>query len=356
MLPGLQSWFSGDDLLNIHYAWSRPFSDLIRAIVLFFSHYSRPMGELTLLTLYSLFGFNPGPFNVFRLVLCIVSVVVLYVAATQLSRSREVGVLAVLLAGFNPALNSAYYDSGMIYDPLAFVFYYSAFALYVFSRREGRMPGLIRTCQIALLYIVALNSKEIAVSLPVALLLYELTVGAQAVKAGGEGLSFPAWLRRYRVVLFTGFLTLIFVIGKNTGSGALSTQAAYHPKFSLSLYLNTYAQYAGQFALVYGDPSATVMGAILLGCISVALLLRNRVLLWASLLNLIAILPIAFIPLRNGFECFVPFAGWGIYGAALLADLRQRLLRGTRVPRVAGQLAVAVALFFLLLRPEQRIM
>ena len=244
----------------------------------------------------------------------------------------------------------------MIYDPLAFFFYYSAFSLYVFSRREGRMPGLIRTCQIVLLYILALNSKEISVSFPVALLLYELTIGARAGNARGLGLSFPALWRRCGVVLFTGLVTLIFVIGKNIGSGALSTEPAYHPSFSLSVYLNTYAQYAGQFALTYGAPTATVMGAILVGCIAVALLLRNRVLLWASLFNLFAILPVVFIPLRDGFECLVPFAGWGIYGAALLADLRQRLLRHTPVPRVAGQLAVAAALFFLVLRPEQRIM
>ncbi len=124
MLRGLRSWFSGDDLLNIHYAWSRPLGDLIRANILFFNHYSRPMGELLLYGLYSAFGLNPGPFNVVRLVICIVNVVVLYVFAAQLARSREVGVLTVMLVGFNAQLFSVYYDSGMFFDALAFLFFW----------------------------------------------------------------------------------------------------------------------------------------------------------------------------------------------------------------------------------------
>ena len=342
MLFGLKSWFSGDDLLNLHYVWSRPVSDLLRGNIFFFNHYQRPMGEAFLYLLYLVFGFNPGPYNVVRLLLCVSNVCILYLAAERLSGSREVEVFTVMLAGFHPQLNSVYYDSGMIFDALAFFFFYSALALYAHYRRDGRMPGAIQSAPIVLLYIAALASKEIAVSFPVALLLYELTIGT------------GRFSRRIRLVLITGFLTLIYVVGKNTGPGSLSAESAYHPEISLAGYIHTYAHYAGEFLRDSGYLPDSWAAFALAGCLALALLLRNRLLIWAALFNLFSILPIAFIPPRNGFAFLVPLAGWGIFGGALMADLLQRLLGYTRSLRIAGQAAVALALFFVVLRPEEK--
>ena len=306
------------------------------------------MGELLLYGLYSAFGFHPEPFNEVRLVICVVNVVVLCVFAAKLARSREVGALTVMLVGFNAQLFSVYYESGMIYDALAFLFFYSGIALYCHYRRAGRMLNPVQGLQVVLLYIAALDSKEIAVSFPVALFLYELTAG--------EIFPIRGLLRKCRVAFVAALVTAIYIIGKNTGSDALSATAAYHPTISLPVYIHTYAYYAGEFILRSGSLPDALMAGTLAGSLALALLLKNRVLVWAALFNLFSVLPIAFIPPRNGFAFFVPLAGWGIYGAALLADLRQRLLRHAPVPRVAGQAGVVLALFFLILLPQERIM
>jgi hypothetical protein len=339
---GLHSWFSSDDLLNTYYCWSHPIRDPIVGNIVFFNHYYRPMGELLLACLYAVFGFNPGPFNIVRLVLCAADVVVLYVFAARLTRSREAGVLSVMLAGFHPVMASLYYDSGMLFDVLAFLFYYAAFGLYLHYRRDGRFPGVLQTVWVLLLYIGALDSKEIAVSFPVGLLLYELVVRRR-----------EPLLRRCLVPLLGGMLTLIYLIGKNTGPDALNLQAAYHPLISLPKYLDTYASYAAQFIL-QPRVSNPVMASALLGCIALALLLRNPILTWASLFNLVAILPIAFIPTRNGFIFFVPLAGWAIYASVLLAEIRDAVILHRGSLRLPAQITLAAALCLVVLRPETR--
>ena len=60
------------------------------------------------------------------------------------------------------------------------------------------------------------------------------------------------------------------------------------------------------------------MAAALAGSIIIALLTRRPVLLWAAIFNLVAILPIAFIPPRLGFAFYVPLAGWAVFLAGLL--------------------------------------
>ena len=322
---GLHSWFSEDDLLNIYYCWSKPFSALLRGNIVFFSHYSRPMGELLLYVLYSAFGFNPAPFNVVRMLLCFASLVVLYLFAERLTGSREAGVLSVMLMGFHPVFNSVYFDSGMFFDLLAFLFYYASLTLYM----EGR-----RNVWATALFLCALNSKEIAVSLPVALLL----------------------LRRYRPAILTGLLTLIYIVGKNTGARPLSANGAYHPQISLNLYLDNYAHYLAQLTFLTDAAVRHFVAVFLIGCIVLALLMRNRVMIGASLFNLVSILPIAFIPPRNGFAFFVPAVGWAIYVSMILAEWRQFVIRRNRNLRLPAQAALAAALVFLMLRPELRVM
>src|ERR1700689_3571982 len=161
--PGLNSWFSEDDLLSLFYCWSRPLGDLLKALVLFWQPYARPLRELVFYILFSAWGFDPFPSNVLRMVLCALNVVVLGLFAGRLARSWEAGVLAVVLAGFHPWLFSLYFDSGMLSDVLTFFFYYAAFVLYLGYRSKDRFPGAPQTVAILVLFVAALDSKEIAV-------------------------------------------------------------------------------------------------------------------------------------------------------------------------------------------------
>ena len=152
--PWSTEWFTEDDFLNIYYArWTQSWAGLVAGNVFFFGHVIRPLPALFNRLLYTVFGFDPAPFNVVRIALCALDVILMYAFASRLSRSREVGVLCVLLAGFHPALYSLYFESGMIYDVGVFLFYYSGLLLYLHWRREGQFLGAWRTAAILLAYI-----------------------------------------------------------------------------------------------------------------------------------------------------------------------------------------------------------
>lgn len=344
---GFGSWFSEDDLLNTYYCWSRPTLDLLRANIFFVNSYPRPAGELIYCGGYALFGFDPVPFNVFRFVLGAANVVLLYVFVSRIARSREAGVIAVLLGGYHPALQQLFVDGGMLYDALAFFFFYSAFAIYIKWREEGHYPDTKQSVGILALNILALNSKEIAVSFPVGLLLYELTIGFSVAPGTWQ---LPTLWRKFRLTMLSGMVTLAFIVGKTTGPNALSALEPYRPVLSISRYLETYSNYASLFLMYVAlDTIRPWLVYVLTGCIVLAALLRNRVLLWASLFNVFAILPIAFITPRTGFAFFVPLAGWVTYLAVLVACLRAKIVSGGPSVRVSSQLAVAATICVLVL-------
>lgn len=340
---GLRSWFSGDDLTNLYYPWSHPVRELIAGNIVFFGHYPRPMGELVYYAMYRAFGFNAAGFNVARLLLCAVDVFVLYFVAKRLSGSRETGAFAVLLGGFHPALLYMYYDTGMIYDALAFLFCYGAFLLYM--RSGNRYLVLVLA-----LYAAALESKEIAVSFPFALLFYELT------RLTPASLSARGMLRQFSGTLIAGMMTVAYIAGRTTGPSAMTSMPAYSPHYSFTTYLDSYSYYFSQFTPVSQEAARPLMPWILAGCIALALLLRNRVLIWAALFNIVTILPLAFIGARGGFECAVPFAGWAIYCAELIVMSRRAATFNRPVLRLPSQIALAVLLYWFILRPESLLM
>ena len=350
---GMESWFSQDDLLNLSYCWPRSLRELFGGILLA-NNYSRPVGELFYRALYSTFGFNPAPFNMARLAFCCLNLVVLYTWARRISGSREAGAIALLLGGFHPAAASLYFDTGMIFDVLAFFFYYSAFSVYLGGRRNGRFPGAVRTLCVVLLYVLALGSKEIAVTFPIALLLFELTIGSAASPA--PTWSVRTWWQRFVTVAITGLITFVLVVRRTSGSEALSNNPAYHPVFSLSAYLRTYAHYLSDFGFVSPDVVVPLVPWILAGCVGVAVLARNRALLWASLFNIFAILPIAFIPPRDGFAFAVPLAGWVIYLSVLASVLIEAISLRSPLLRLPSRIAAVGAISLLILRPEAAFM
>lgn len=61
--PGVNTYFSGDDLMNLHAAWSAPLPELVRSNLLVFTPYSRPLGAAFYRLLYHFFGFDPLPFR-----------------------------------------------------------------------------------------------------------------------------------------------------------------------------------------------------------------------------------------------------------------------------------------------------
>lgn len=319
-------WFSSDDLMNLHYYWSRSWPELIQGNILFFTDYYRPAGGLFYRGIYDLCGFNPLPFRIIALIFVCLNLALLWRFVQQMTHSISACLLALALIGMNASLFSLYFDSGMIYDVLAYTFYFAALTEYIRIRNTGRIPDWKHCFIIVVLLIFAMNSKEIAVTFPVVIGLYEL-IWFSPSSWNFRALMDWAFAPQRRIVLLSGLTVSIFVAGMYLQKDSLLLIPAYRTQWSLGQYLETYAAYMMQIFYQKNPPSPLQMAGILITPPVIAGLFRNKLLLWVGLVNFIAILPVAFIPVRNAFTFYIPATFWAITLIVLIFGLLDFPLR-----------------------------
>lgn len=323
---GLSAHFSNDDLMNLHGHLSRPATSLLVDNLRYWSTSYRPLGGLFYITLYRFFGFDPLPFRVACFVLLALNLGLLARFTFRLSESREVAFLALLCAGYHAWFVDLYYSTGTVYDLLCYAFFFGAFNVHLGIRARGRIPAWGCVAALSILYVCALNAKEMAVSLPVLLGIYELIYHGQAFQR-----SYFRWLwREGRVVAVTGILTIPYVIGKLLGTGSLVENPAYGLTISSGRYLDTFHLYLNPLFYqehVFHDANTV---QLLLAMLALALWRRSRPLIFAWCFVLISLLPVAFIGHYSGFFLYLPMAGWSLYAGVLLVMVRRlasRLLK-----------------------------
>jgi hypothetical protein len=250
-----------------------------------------------------------------------------------------------------PAFSGAYFDTGTIYDVLAYAFFWGAFAWYVSARRLGPVRGAGGLALPVCLLAAALDSKEVSVTLPVAVALYELVWHPPADwKIGGLW----RWIGTEGRFAAIGFMfDVAFVAGKKYGSGSLWDLPAYHPHFSVAAYIHSLSHYLSGLLCKPLPVPSWQMSALLAMMAAIAALSRRRSLIWGIGFILVGILPLAFIPGRAGSAYLVPSVGWAVYCTSLL-DWIVGALAGTRIWLQATVRTLFLVLLFGGLAPWQR--
>lgn len=322
----LWSGFSHDDLMNTYFAWREPPGKWVQANVVYFSDAIRPLGALFYTVFFRLFGFDPFPFRVACMVVLTANAALAFWFARALTGSLWLGAATAAAHCYHVNLYALYEGSGNCYDVFAFFFYFAALCWYVAIRNRARVPNARESLALCLLYIAAMNSKEAGVSLPAALLLYEIFY--QRV-----GLS-VAWLKTGgRSVVLTGLVGLIYVAGKLTSEKSIASMEAYQISISLASYLRATAVYLND--IVYSNdrfafPGAGVLLAFLL---LLAVATRNRHLIFSWLFIVITAAPMAFIPPRGLASLYIPFFGYALFVVVCVAALGRICLEA--FPRLA---------------------
>jgi hypothetical protein len=332
--------------MNIYYYWSNGAGGLARNLVLFFTDYVRPMGGLYYLPLYSAFKLNPLPYHIVAFCLLLFNTWLAFRFALLLTESELAGGLCAFLVAYHAALYHMVYLTSFIYDILCFTFYFLAFNYYLSVRGRGARLKIWQVAVFLLLYIGALESKEMAVTLPVILLLYEALWHAPV---RWSWRSAGSWVVTEALPpLAAGALTLVYILGKALGPESLMKLDAYRPVFSLHQYFEATSRFLNQ---LFYDTSAhgffntrtvLLMAALLL---AIAWRTRQKHLFLMFFFVFIAPLPIAFLPNREGPCLYIPLAGWAVFAASSLqllsqAIARSRLLR--RVPMAVTQGAIVL--------------
>jgi hypothetical protein len=315
---GLRTYFNGDDVFNLiflHGHWRWPWwKTAYEALVIFTPTY-RPMGGAFYRVLYGIFGFHPVPFRLAFYALLVLNLGLFFRFALTLSRCREAALLSTLVFSFHAALSDLYFSTGTVYDVLCACFTLAAFGRYAGIRSSGRQLRAKDIFIFLLLYGAALASKEMAASLPFALLLYEVLLAPVSPRR---------FWRRALPALLAGAQTAAVLALKVP---MLSEYENYHPVLSPGYVLNNVSRYVGLLVFREGPLApAWLIGLVALASV-ICIAARRPVALFGLWYGFIALLPLLAVPGRDGFVLYLPLAGFALFCGEMLAATRQATQR-----------------------------
>jgi len=343
--------FSGDDMMNLDYYFQLSPLKLVLAQVMPWAGFYRPMGGLFYMAIYSVAGLHSAPFHFLALAILAANSYWTYRLARLLGCGELPSGLAALVMLYHGGLAMLYYDTGYIYDILCCFFYLAAASFYIGIRAGGRRLTAMQMAGFLLLTLCALNSKEMAVTLPVVLLAYECVYHPPGRRTP-RGLL--VWLdETARAPLWAGGLALASVYGILFASSALVKQPAYGLEFSAARLVHSQQSAFGDL-LFLPNLSLAAMAAVWLALTALAWFSRGRALRLCWVLMVVGPLPVEFLENRAGPCFYIPLAGWAIFAAVVVAALARAIavLLGAVLPqprqasRMAAALLIAAAVFF----------
>ncbi|HUB79402.1 MAG TPA: hypothetical protein VMB03_11420 [Bryobacteraceae bacterium] len=335
--------FSPDDMMNLdNFYWTPGVRRLLYSQFLIWRGYYRPMGGLFYLPVFSIWGLNPAPYHVVLSLVLAANVCLLYRLARVLGANERAAFLVALVACYHAGLANLYYNTAFVYDALCGGFYLAALVYYCGIRAGGQALAARQMGIFAALVVCALNSKEMALTLPGVLLAYEFLYHPKT------------WRGALRPVAIAAVLTLLDLYGKIFGHDALTGMEGYRPVFTWRRFLDYQKTFLGDAAFWHAGAAGLIVFWILLSYLAwrpgARTLLRFA---WAMLL--LTPLPIAFLPGKSQACLYIPTLALALFAAAIAADLaramariltREPLFRRLRQPLLAAALSAAVIFYW----------
>ncbi len=319
---GLFARFRADDMMTMADYWTPGIAHSLLSNFMIGTNAYRPLGALFYLPLHAAFGLNPLAFRIVIFLLLGVNVYLAYRVALLLDCSDMASALVALLVCYHAGMGDLHYNTAVVYDILCFFFYSSTLIFYLNIRRQNRALTPLEWPLFLLLFLGALNSKEMAVTLPVMLLAYEWIYQKE---------------RQWWPALIVGLLTALSIFGKIFGSDPLMAQAAYKPVFTLTRYFQSSTVHLND--LLYTGFFFTPNRALLLWLVMglIACRIRRSPLRFALLFIFISPLPVIFLEGRTRACLYIPLLGWAIFaGGARIRAERCTHPRGSAVGEPGG--------------------
>src|SRR5947207_1869831 len=318
-LPALRGGFGADEPMNMYFYWHPGILRCLWANVCFWSHFYRPAGALYYLPLYHLFYLNSEPYRIVQISIVGASIPIIYWLCRLLTTSRSVAFLGTIVVSYHADLANLVFRGSMIYDALCGLFYFAALAYYIHVRGKEINLRPLQVVIFLLLYICALNSKEMAVTLPLMALTYEV------LKCPSLGNWKPFVCLNWRSAipaLIAGVLTAIYIYGKTHGSNSLITHDVYRPQYSWHTFLASNAEFVSELRFHHRPILPVALLLLWAGVFLYAFMRRDRALQLMAFWVVLVPLPIAFIrPIRGGACLYLLLFGWAIIFAKVISDL-----------------------------------
>jgi len=229
-LNSLWTRLAADDMMNMAAYWrQKPLRVVLHPFMPWRGDY-RPVAAYYYLPLLDIFGLTPFPYSAILFALLLANAYLTYRFARLAGCSELPAGIAALLVCYHAGLSVVYYSTAFIYDVLCFTFFLGALLCYMRVRSAGRMLSPWDTGMVVLLHLFALGSKEMALTIPLILLAWELVYHPPAWHAT----QFLAWLRGpARVALYCAAINLVYLYGKAFGPDPMMRTESYRPHLSL---------------------------------------------------------------------------------------------------------------------------
>lgn len=322
---GLKATFAADDMLAIYMYWHpSPLRFWVSQFMLW-RGYFRPMVGFFYLPLFARYGLNPLPYHILLLLLLLTGAWLMYRLARALGCGELAGAIVALMACYHCGMANLYYNAVYVGDVLCGIFYFAAFALYARVRASGRLLSGRSLAAFLVLYLCALNSKEMAVTLPVMLLVYEWLYHPPVPRTRKD---LAAWLRGPgRAIFWAGLLDVVSVYGKAFGNYGLMHNEAYRPVFSWERLVDFQQRYLTDIFGLMDRVTSPGVCAIWLAVTYLAWRRDRPLLRFCWFYMLVSPLPVEFLYGRGQANLYVTLAGWTIFGATLFTDCLPPLAR-----------------------------
>jgi hypothetical protein len=311
--------FSPDEMINMYSYWHPGISKCLWANVCFWTNFYRPGGALYYLPLYHFFFLNPEPYRIVQLGIVAASIPIVYWLTRHLTASRSVAFLGTLAVSYHANLANLVFRGSFIYDVLCGFFYFAALAYYIHVRDKERYLRPREVAVFLVLYICALNSKEMAVSLPLIALIYEVLKcprlrDLKLFVRRNWGAAVPP--------LIAGVLTAVYIYGKMHGSNSLVQHEVYRPRYSWHNFLTSNASFVSELSYRHHVMSPAALLLIWAAVFIYAFMRGERRLQLMAFWVVLVPLPIAFVhPIRGGGCLYLLLFGWAIIFAKLASDV-----------------------------------
>lgn len=309
---GLFISLSEDDLMNLRFAAGEPVGRLLFANLFPFTTVYRPMGSAVYVSMFEAFGFNPIYYRLISYGILLLTCVALCQLTKKIDGRVTAASLAAVFAAFHSRFLDIYSEGGYLYDILCGFFCLATAAFYVARRNRGLL-GYGEIGVVYLLWAAAANSKEIALTLPAVLLVYEAVF------------HWPI-ARRNWIAPLALFVLSVFAWRGKTAPGSLFYG---HPNYQTSLDFEAILQ-----TIQTQLADAVMSRAVVLSPSVVVLLLapicwhslasRNKTAVFGLLWALITPWPVLLIAGRPFSAMYVPWMGVALALGALSADWIER--------------------------------
>ena len=136
----------------------------------------RPIATLSYFLIYALFNLSPLAFHLSSLLLHIFNVIGVYLLADLIQRNKTTAMIAALVFACHPVLTEAVNCISYNEDLFATFFYLLALLLYIRAAAKNHRARIPAFSFALISFFLALLSKEMAITLPVIILLYDVTL------------------------------------------------------------------------------------------------------------------------------------------------------------------------------------